>query len=169
MGTEQTPATMEQVLEQLAGRLTGLENEVLRLRNENLRKDEQIHELQEQLVGTAGPSTTTGSESFIATLKAFFEQKESKVRVPEPHDWEGDRKGLETFKRECKTWLRDQKVKDEQKAIILVAGYMKGAAAQWFTINAKARELAENPWILKRQFWREVEERFGESDPSFNA
>ena len=87
MGTEQTPATVEQVLEQLTGRLNGLENEVIRLRNENFRKDEQIQELQEQL---ASPSTTTGSESFIATLKAFFEQKESKVRVPEPHDWEGD-------------------------------------------------------------------------------
>ena len=66
-------------------------------------------------------------------------------------------------------WLRDQKVEDEQKAIILVAGYMKGAVAQWYTINAKAQELAENPWLLKRQFWREVEERFGESDPSFNT
>ena len=66
-------------------------------------------------------------------------------------------------------WLEDQKVVDEQKAIILITGYMKGVVAQWYTINAKARELAENPWILKRTFWRELEERFGESDPSFNA
>ena len=140
------------------------------MRDENIRKDEQINELKEQLAATGqGPSTTMDNNTFMAMLKAFFEQKESKVSVPEPHDWEGDRKGFETFRRECEMWLEDQKVQDEQKAIILIAGYMKGSATQWYTINTKARELAENPWILKRTFWREVKERFGESDPSFNA
>ena len=86
MGTKQSPLTVEQVLDQMAGRLTGLENEVIWLWNENLQKDEQINELQDQLIGTAGPSTMTGTESFIAMLKAFFEQKESKVCIPEPHD-----------------------------------------------------------------------------------
>ena len=90
MGTEQSPLTVEQVLDQMAGRLTKLENEVIRLRNENNRKDDQISELRDQLAGTTGPSMTMGAESFIATLKALFEQKESKVHVPEPHDWEGD-------------------------------------------------------------------------------
>ena len=84
MGTE---LTVQQVLDQMAGRLTGLENEVIRLRNENNRKDDQISKLRDQL---AGPSTTTGNETFMAMLKAFFETKETKVHVPELHDWEGD-------------------------------------------------------------------------------
>ena len=46
---------------------------------------------------------------------------------------------------------------------------MKGLAAQWYTINQKARELTENPWVSKRTFWKEVEERFGDVDPNFMA
>ena len=105
-------------------------------------------------------------------LKTFFEQKESKVCVPEPHDWEGDRKGLETFKRECKTWIADRKLtryKDVLKAITMIAGWMKGTAAQWYTINQKSRELASNPWPNREEFWAKLERRFRDSDPSFTA
>ena len=122
-----TGLTIEQALEQVNGWLTRLENEVIQLRNKNAWKDEQIDKLKEQLAATGqGPSTTTGNESFMATLKAFFEQNESKVRIPKLHDWEGDRKGFKTFQRECETWLKDRKVQDEQKAVVLIAGYMKG-------------------------------------------
>ena len=164
-----TSLTVEQVLEQMARRLTRLENEVIQLRDENHRKDEQIEELKSQIGATADPSTTTGNATFMATLKAFFEQKELKVGIPEPHNWEGDRKGFKTFKRECKTWLNDQKVNDNTKAVTLITGHLKGVATQWYTINQKARELTEDPWITRRMFWKEVEERFGDADPSFTA
>ena len=111
----------------------------------------------------------TGNELFMATLKAFFEQKESKVRIHELHDWEGDQKGFETFKRECETWLADQKVKNPERSISLIMGYMKGSAAQWYTMNQKARELAKNHGVSKRTFWKEVKERFGDINPNFTA
>ena len=100
MGTE---LSMQEILEQMENRLMGLETEVVRLRTENDRKDAEI---DEHLPTTEGEEENGGT-SLMTTLKAFFEQKESKVRVPEPHDWEGDRKGLETFKRECETWITD--------------------------------------------------------------
>ena len=110
--------------------------------------------------------------SLMMMLKAFFEQKESKVQVPEPHDWEGDRKGLDTFKRECETWIANRKItryKDVPKVITMIAGWMKGSAAQWYTINQNSRELAQNPWNMCEEFWKELERRFRDSDPSFTA
>ena len=100
---------------------------------------------------------TMGNKSFMAMFKAFFEQKESKVHVPKPHHWEGDRKGFDTFKQECKTWLADRRVTNQGKAVTLIMGYMKGLAAQWYTINQKARELAKEPWVLTTDFWKELQ------------
>ena len=87
MGTEMT---MEQVLEQMVNRLNSLESEVVRLRQEDDRKGAEIDDLKKQL--DERQPTTEGEEgmSLMTTLKAFFEHKESKVWVPEPHDWEGD-------------------------------------------------------------------------------
>ena len=171
MGTEMT---MEQILEQMANRLTGLESEVVRLRDENDRKGAEIDDLKKQI--DERRPTTEGEEeegtSLMTTLKAFFEQKESKVRVPEPHDWEGDRKGLETFKRECETWIADRKItryQDVPKAITMIAGWMKGTAAQWYTINHKSREIAGNQWVTREEFWDDLERRFGDCDPSFTT
>ena len=160
MGTD---LTVEQILEEMTARITGLENKVLRLRSEDRQKDNEIQQIRDQVGGTAG------NESFMAMLKAFFEQKELKLHVPELHDWEGDQKGFKTFKRECEAWLVDRKVKDPEKLITLVTGYMKGLATQWYTINQKARELAENPWVSKKTFWKEVKERFGDVNPNFTA
>ena len=46
---------------------------------------------------------------------------------------------------------------------------MKGLAAQWFTINQKAKDLAREPWISTTDFWEDVEKRFGDSDPNFTT
>ena len=162
-------STVEQVLAEMMNQINGLDNEVIQLRNENQQKDEEICEIKDQLVNTSGPSMMTGNELFMATLKAFFEQKELKVQIPEPHNWEGDWKGLNTFKRECETWLADQKVTDQGKAVTLIVGYMKGLAAQWYMINQKARELAKEPRISMSDSWKEVKRRFRDSDPNFTA
>ena len=88
----------------MADHLNGLETEVIRLWTENDRKDTEIEDLEKRI--DEDQPTTEGQEggsSLMMMLKAFFDQKESKVRVPKPHDWEGDWKGLGTFKRECET------------------------------------------------------------------
>ena len=36
-------------------------------------------------------------------------------------------------------------------------------------INDKARELADDPWKTMGQFWGEVKQRFGDSDPNFTT
>ena len=156
MGTEMT---MEQILEQMANRLNGLEAEVVRLQLENDRKGAEINELKKQVDERQPTTVGKGEEeeqmSLMTTLKAFFEQKESKVRIPEPHDWEGDRKGLETFKRECETWIADRKItryQDVPKAITMIAGWMKGTVAQWYTINHKSREIVGNQWVTREEF-----------------
>ena len=164
-----TELMIQQVLDQMSNRLTGLENEVIQLKNENNQKDEEIEELQTQITNALGPSMIMGNKSFMAMLKAFFEQKESKVHVPEPHNWEGDWEWFNTFQWECETWLTDQKVTNQGKAVTLIAGYMKGLAAQWYTINQKARELAEEPWVSTMDFWKEVEMRFGDANPNFTT
>ena len=172
MGTE---LTMQEILEQMANRLTGLETKVVRPQTENDRKDTEIEDLKKRI--DEHHPTTEGEEeeertSLMMTLKAFFEQKESKVRVPEPHDWEGDRKGLKTFKRECETWIADRRItryQDVPKAITMIAGWMKGTTAQWYTINHKSREIAGNQWVTREEFWDDLERRFRDSDPSFTA
>ena len=119
--------------------LNGLETEVTRLRTENDWKDAEIDDLKRWL--DKDQPMMEGQEegsSLMMTLKAFFDQKESKVRVPEPHDWEGDWQGLSTFKRECETWIADRKItryEDVPKAITMIAGWMKGPAAQWYTMS----------------------------------
>ena len=52
---------------------------------------------------------------------------------------------------------------------MMITGWMKGSAAQWYTINQNSRELAKNPWNTQEEFWGELERRFGDSDPSFTA
>ena len=165
-----TKITVTQVLEQMAERLNGLKAEVIRLREENEQKREEIEDLKKQI--NEGQPMTEGQSSLMMTLKAFFEQKESKVRAPEPHDWEGDQKGLSTFKRECETWIADRKItryEDVPKAITMIAGWMKGSAAQWYTVNQNSRALTQNPWNTREEFWGDVERRFGDSDPSFTT
>ena len=162
-----TKLTIQQVLDQMSRWLTGLENKVIQLRNENSQKDEEIEELWTQIANSLGPSMMMGNESFMAMLKAFFEQKELKVQVPKPHDQEGDWKGFDTFKHEYETWLADWKVNNQGRTVTLIVGYMKGLTTQWYMINQKARELTEDPWVLTMDFWREVEMRFGDSNPNF--
>ena len=90
MGTD---LSMHEILEQMANRLTGLETEVVRLRAENDQKDAEIDDLKKEMnerLPMMGEEEENGGTSLMTTLKAFFEHKESKVRVPEPHDWEGD-------------------------------------------------------------------------------
>ena len=136
-----TKLTVEQVLVEITNQITRLENEVIQLRNENWQNDDEIQEIKDQLINSQGPSTMMGNESFMATLKVFFEKKESKVRVPEPHNWEGDWKEFDTFKRECETWLTGQKVTDQGKAVTLT---MKGLATQWYTINQRLENSLKN-------------------------
>ena len=50
-----TKLNIQQVLEQIPRWLTGLENEVIQLRDENNWKDEEIKELWTQIANTLGP------------------------------------------------------------------------------------------------------------------
>ena len=172
MGTE---LTMQEILEQMANQLTGLKTKVVRLRMENDQKDAEIDDLKKRI--DKRHPTMEGEEeeekmSLMTTLKAFFEQKELKVQVPEPHDWEGDQKGLKTFKRECETWIADRRItryQDVPKAIMMITGWMKGTVAQWYTINHKSREITGNQWVTREEFWEDLERRFGDSNPSFTT
>ena len=128
-----TNINLSEVLQAMTDHLGSLEIEIVQLWEENWEKDIRINKLRDQIVQD-GPSMTTGSnDTFMAMLKAFFDKKESRVKVPKPHNWEGDQKGFDTFKRECMTWLEDRNLVEDDnipKVITMVAGWMKGLATQ---------------------------------------
>ena len=108
-------------------------------------------------------------------LKTFL-KREKKVRIPDPHDWDRDRKHLDTFFQECKAWIVDCDLDNNEddaiqtKAIMMITGHMKGLAAQWFMTQMKIHRVNVGEiWESWKAFWMDLKARFGDSDPNFLA
>lgn len=156
MGTEIT-------MEQLAAQLNVLAVEVNTLRTINKQKEAETADLRRKLEKANyylkhpnAPQTpppeklreleeeepTTQEGIMAAILKAFL-NKEKKVRIPEPHHWDGDRKALDTFFRECEAYLEDRNMANDfddverRRQIMIIAGYMKDSPSQWVTTQMK--------------------------------
>ena len=70
------------------------------------------------------------------------------------------------------TYINDQGegvTNDTKKSINIIAGYLTGNAATWYTIAYHTRLENENKWESREEFWQEMKARFGEADPSFAA
>ena len=83
---------------------------------------------------------------------------------------------LDTFFRECEAWIEDRDLNDDnndrvrRKAIMMIAGHMKGTAAQWVTTQMKIYGVhVEEIWETQVAFWEDIRERFRDSDPHFSA
>ena len=158
MGTQQVNAEeLNRLLKVLDGKITRLETELAAVREEN-------QELRSQLAGSpaSGPAPT---ESLAATITQLLNKSEKKARVPKPHDYDGDRQKLPTY-------IMDQgldREADTEKAINIIAGYMTGTAAAWYTTAYLTKVQNENFWGSREDFWRDVKARFGDSDPTFSA
>ena len=183
-------------MEQLAAQLNVLAVEVTTLQTINERKEAETKDLKRKLEKanyylahphaprTPPPETenpkpkpkpTTQEGIMAAILKAFL-TKEKKIRLPKPHDWDGDRKGLDTFFRECEAWLKDRNMTDDtddlerRKQIMIIVGHMKDTPSQWVTTQMKIHGVhVEEIWPTRATFWKELRERFGDSDPHFSA
>ena len=183
-------------MEQVAAQMAALSEQVAILQRQNEEKDAQVKDLKRKLEKaqyyadhpnasrTPPPQTqpepepepTTQEGIMTALLKAFL-TKEKKVQIPEPHDWDRDRKALDTFFRECKVWLEDRGLTDDpddhrtrRKAIMIIVGHMKGQASQWVTTQMKIHGLhMDKIWPTRGGFWKDLKERFGDSDPHFSA
>ena len=52
----------------------------------------------------------------------------------------------------------------------MIAGYMKGHAAQWFTTQMKIHGVdMEEIWESRKAFWMDPKDRFGDSDLNFSV
>ena len=163
-----TKITIEGTLAAMAERLQSLENEVIQLWSKNEEKTCQIKQLQNP--NPNNTSNLTTPNSFMTMLKAFFEQKENKVQVPKPHNWDSNKRALNTFIWESKTWLEDWKLtlpSNTAKAITMIAGYMKGPVAQWYTTATWIKEQEDSTWYTLELFWKGIKMRFGDADLSF--
>ena len=164
MGTQVTGEELANLLKKMDEKMDDMKKEVDALRREN-------EELRAQLTAgppASGPATTEG---WAETLNRLL-SSEKKAKVPKPHDYDGDRQKLPTFCREAEVYIIDQRLDnaaDTEKAINVIAGYMTGAAATWYTTTYMARALNENRWKDREEFWADVKARFGEADPTFSA
>ena len=165
MGTQQVNAEeLNRLLKVLDGKITRLESELVTVREEN-------QELRSQLAGSSasGPEQTN---SLAATITQLLNKSEKKARVPKPHDYDGDRQKLPTFCREAETYIVDQgldRAADTEKAINIIAGYMTGTAAAWYTTAYLTKVQNESFWESREDFWKDLKTRFGDSDPTFSA
>ena len=155
---------LNRLLKVLDGKITRLETELAAVREEN-------QELRSQLAGssTSGPAPT---DSLAATITQLLNKSEKKARVPKPHDYDGDRQKLPTFYREAETYIMDQGLDhaaETEKAINIIAGYMTGTAAAWYTTAYLTKVQNENFWESREDFWKDLKTRFGDSDPTFSA
>ena len=143
-------------------RITEMSEEIKTLREEN-------GELRAQL---AAPSASGAANEGLAATITRLLSSEKRAKVPKPHDYDGDRQKLPTFAREAETYIADQgldRVADTEKAINIIAGYLTGTAATWYTTAYLARAENENFWASREEFWRDLKARFGEADPTFSA
>ena len=163
MGTQVTGEELAALIKRMDERITQMNAELTALRQEN-------EELRSQI---AAPSASGApqTESLAATITRLL-TSEKKAKVPKPHDYDGDRQKLPTFCREAETYIIDQGLdrdSDTEKAINIIAGYMTGAAATWYTTAYMTRALNGKNWKDREEFWSDVKARFGETDPTFNA
>ena len=165
MGTQQISAEeLARLLKKMDEKMTTMEAEMIALRQQN-------EELRAQIA--AGPSTSgpAPTESLAETINRLF-VSEKRAKVPKPHDYNGDRQKLPTFCREAETYIIDQgldNAADTEKAINIIAGYMTGNAANWYTIAYATRVQGEKMWTSREEFWTDMKTRFREADPTFAA
>ena len=165
MGTQQvTTEELARLLKNMGDRMTEMEKTISDLREEN-------QQLRSQITARPSASGPTTTEGLVETINRLF-TSEKKAKVPKPHDYDGDRQKLLTFCREAETYIIDQGLdndSDTEKAINIIAGYMTGNAANWYTITYATRAQNERKWESREEFWTEVKARFGEADPTFAA
>ena len=164
MGTQVTGEELTRLLKQMDKKITKMESEMIALREEN-------EELRSQLAGPSASGPASNNESLAATITRLL-VSEKKAKVPKPHDYDGDRQKLPTFCREAETYIIDQgldNAADTERAINIIAGYMTGTAATWYTTAYMTRALNEKHWKDREEFWSDVKARFGEADPTFSA
>ena len=144
-------------------KLTRLETELAAVKEEN-------QELRSQLQG--GPSASGPTENSLAATITQLLASERRAKVPKPHDYDGDRQKLPTFTREAETYIADQgldRAVDTEKAINVIAGYLTGTAATWYTTAYLAKAQNESFWESREDFWKDLKARFGDADPTFSA
>ena len=161
MGTQINEEELARLLREMNEKITNLQTELAAVKEEN-------EELRAQITGpsTSGPK----NDKLAATITQLLSEKRAKV--PKPHDYDGDRQKLPTFCREAETYIIDQGLdgeSDTEKAVNIIAGYMTGAAATWYTTAYMTRALNEKMWKNREEFWTDVKGRFGDSDPTFSA
>ena len=165
MGTQQVNADeLARLLRVMDEKLTRLETELTAVKQEN-------QELRSQI--TEGPTTlgSTANEGLAATITRLL-TSEKKAKVPKPHDYDGDRQKLPTFAREAETYIVDQgldKMADTERAINVIAGYLTGTAATWYTTAYLNKAQNETFWESREDFWKDLKGRFGDADPTFSA
>lgn len=151
-------------------------NALLNVMNERMGRMEATisaltQENQELKAQLQGPSASGPNDSLAQTLKELFVSKK-RARIPKPHDYDGEKQKLPTFCREAEAYIIDQKLdsdNDTEKAINVIAGYLTGNAATWYTIAYHTRLENENKWETRGDFWKEIKARFGDANPSFAA
>ena len=130
MGTQQVSAEeLARLLKKMDEKITTLEAEVVTLRQQN----EELRAQQLAGPSASGPAET---ESLAATITRLL-TSEKKAKVPKPHDYDGDRQKLPMFCREAETYIIDQGLDSDgntEKAINIIARYMTGNTANWYTI-----------------------------------
>lgn len=141
MGTQQISAEeLARLLKKMDEKMTNMEAEMIALRQQN-------EELRAQIA--SGPSASgPQTDSLAAAITQLF-TSEKKAKVPKPHDYDGDRQKLLTFCREAETYIIDQGLdgdRNTEKAINIIAGYMTGSAATWYTIAYATRAQNEKMW-----------------------
>ena len=165
MGTQQISAEeLARLLKKMDEKMTTMETEMIALRQQN-------EELRAQIStgsSASGPATT---DSLAATITRLV-TTEKKAKVPKPHDYDGDRQKLPTFCREAGTCIIDQGLDndgDTERAINIIAGYMTGNTANWYTIAYATRAQNKKMWKNREEFWMDMKTRFGETNPTFSA
>ena len=166
MGTQQVNAEeLARLLKVMDEKMTRLESELIAVREEN-------QELRSQLAGSPASGPAQTDKSLAATITQLLNRSEKRAKVPKPHDYDGDRQKLPTFAREAETYIADQgldSVVDTEKAINIIAGYLTGTAATWYTTAYLAKAQNESFWESREDFWKDLRARFGETDPTFSA
>lgn len=94
------------------------------------------------------PPASGSSNSLAQTIKELL-VSEKKAKIPKPHDYNGDRQKLPTFCQEAETYIQDQGLDswaNTEKAINIIARYLTGNAATWYTIAYHTHLVNENKW-----------------------
>lgn len=165
MGTQQvTGEQFATLIKQMDEKMTVMQNTITQLQDENAQ-------LQAQMMAGSPASDPATTDSLAATLNRLY-GTEKKAKIPKPHDYDGDRQKLPTFCREAESYIIDQGLSrddDVEKAINIIAGYMTGNAATWYTIAYATKARDQKIWTSREDFWTDMKVRFGEANPTFAA